>query len=142
MARIDRARLDGGRFRVVDLVPTRYDDVDTQGHVNNAAAVVILQEGRSGFNRTAGIAALLRDSRLLVAALRVEYAGEIYHPGMIEISTGVLSLGRSSVTIGQVARQSGASRLYSEAVMVFADRDGPVPLPEPLREAYAGLMIG
>jgi hypothetical protein len=51
-SRIDRARLDAIDFPVKVEVPLRFDDLDRQGQVNNAAAGVILQERRVGLINT------------------------------------------------------------------------------------------
>lgn len=141
MTRIDRQYFDGARFPLRFEVPTRFDDVDMQGHVNNAAAVVILQEARAHLNVTAGIADLRGGLRSMVAALYVEYASEMHHPGVVTVDSGVLEIGRTSFTLGQVARLGGRNRLYARAVVVFADADGAVAIPEPLRAAYAKLMV-
>ena len=141
MARIDRKRLDAATYAVSLDVPTRYDDVDMQGHVNNAAAVVILQEARANFNVQAGMREHLAGYRMMVAGLTVEYAGENHHPGIVTVSTGVLAVGRTSFTLGQVARQNGRSTLYAQATMVMADANGPAPIPDAMRAAYQRLMI-
>lgn len=141
MARIDRARFDAARFPAMLAVQTRFDDLDVQGHINNAAAVVILQEARAQFNIASGLPNLRGGLRTMIAGLTLEYAGEMHHPEPVEVSTGVLAIGRSSFRLGQVARQGGRGRIYSEAVMVFADADGPASIPPALRSALEGLMM-
>ena len=141
MARIDRQRLATAEFPVTLEIQTRYDDLDMQGHVNNAAGVVILQEARANFNRVAGLPALMGSLRTMVASLTVEYAGELYHPAPILVSTGVIAVGRTSFTLAQVARQEGTTRLFAQVVMVIADANGPAPIPDILREAYGRLTI-
>lgn len=141
VARIDRRRLDAADGIVLFDVPTRYGDVDMQGHVNNAAAVVILQEARARFNLASGVHELLGGLRMMVAALSVEYAGENHHPGTITVSTGLLAIGRTSFTLGQVARQNGRRTIYSEAVLVLADANGPASIPDALRKAFERFMI-
>ncbi|GLR68242.1 thioesterase [Acidocella aquatica] len=141
MARIDRPRLDAATFPIVIDIQTRYDDIDMQGHVNNAAAIVILQEARAKFNVTAGLGLLLGDVRAMVAALNVEYAAQMHYPEPVQVHIGVLSLGRTSFTITQVARQNGRSALYAEVVMVIADANGPTALPTEIREAFQRLCL-
>jgi acyl-CoA thioester hydrolase len=141
MTRIDRARLERARFSCVYEGQTRFDDLDVQGHVNNAAAVVLLQEARVRLNGEVGLRDGLDGLRVLVVALAVEYAGEMRHPAIVEIGTGVLAIGRSSITLGQLARQEGRATLYAEAVIVVADGEGPTAIPDGLREAYARHMI-
>jgi acyl-CoA thioester hydrolase len=139
--RIDRQRLDGAAFPVTATIQTRFDDIDSQGHVNNAAAAVILQEARVELNRAARLVDTRDGLRVVVAALSIEYAGEMHHPEPIEVGVGVLAIGRSSVTIGQLARQGGRPTLYAETVLVMTDADGPAAMPQALRDAYEGLMI-
>lgn len=141
MVRIDRARLDAAREPVLFETPVRFDDLDVQGHVNNAAAVVLLQEARVDFNRATRLFELTGPLRVLVAALSVEYAGEMRHPGIVSIATGVLAIGRTSVTVGQVARQEGRPCLYAEGVMVMADASGPAAIPDTLRALYERHLI-
>lgn len=141
MARIDRRRLDGAAFPTTMTVATRFSDVDPQGHINNAAAAVLLQEARADLNRSAGVSELREGLRPVVASLTIEYAGEMHHPAPVEIATGVLSIGRTSLVIGQLGRQGGRPALYAETVLVMLDGQGPAPIPDALRAAYARATI-
>ena len=141
MARIDRRRLDGADFPTTMTVATRFSDMDVLGHVNNAAAAVLLQEARTGLNHQAGYSELREGLRPVVASLTIEYAGEMHHPGPVEIETGVLSLGRTSLVVGQRARQGGRVTLYAETVLVMTDGERPTPIPDSLRAAYERVMI-
>jgi acyl-CoA thioester hydrolase len=141
VARIDRRRLDRAVFPATITIPTRFDDIDALGHVNNAAAAVILQEARVALNQVAVVGEKRDALRPVVAALSIEYAGEMHFPEPIEVATGVLAIGRTSVTIGQLARQGGRATLYAETVLVMTDGAGTVALPAPLRAAYERLLI-
>lgn len=141
MPRIDRSKLDGAQFPVVEEVPTRFSDLDMQGHVNNASAVVILQEGRVKFNRASGLPSAVGDLRAMVVGLTVEYAAEMHHPDPIEVHSGVLSVGRSSFVVGQVLRQRGRTTVYAEFAMVMANAEGAAPLPDHFRTALEARRI-
>ena len=141
MARIDRERLDAAVFPLVAAMQTRFDDIDAQGHVNNAAAAVILQEARLALNRAAGLAEVRAAVRPVVVALSIEYAAEMHYPEPIEVMSGVLQVGRTSVTIGQLARQNDRAALYAETVLVLLGPDGAAEIPPALRAAYEGLLI-
>ena len=141
MARLDRQRLDAAAFPVTTEIPTRYSDLDTQGHVNNAAATLILQEARGHFDRAAGVDDIRGELKPIVASLFVEYAAEMHFPDPIEVATGVLQLGRTSLVLGQVARQRGRNTLYAETVLVMADADGPTPIPDDMRAAYERVRL-
>jgi acyl-CoA thioester hydrolase len=138
--RIDRTRLNAISFPDIARVQTRFYDVDVQGHVNNTASVIILQEARASFNVMTRMQEYLNPIRVLVASLTVEFAAELYHGAPIEVGTGVLSVGRTSVRLGQVARQDGIPSLYAETVMVFTNIHGPTLIPTGLRETYCNML--
>jgi acyl-CoA thioester hydrolase len=139
--RIDRHRFDTIDFSIRVEVPIRFDDLDTLGHVNNAAAAVILQEGRVGFNQRAALSALGPALRPVVASLRIEFAAELQYPGVVQVCTGILEIGRTSFTMAQVARQNERSALYAEVTLVLIGASGPEPIPEQLRSALERLRV-
>jgi acyl-CoA thioester hydrolase len=141
MARIDRAALDKATFPASVSIPTRFADLDFQGHVNNAAVPVILQEARVDFNKALDMRGHLGRLRPMVAGISIEYAAELTHPGEIEILTGISKIGRTSFTLQQVARQNGRSAIYAEATLVIADANGTAPLPDGLRRNLETLLL-
>lgn len=141
MARIDRARLDSGIFPVRLVIQTRFDDLDFQGHINNVAVVVLLQEARVDFNRQAGLRGDMAGLRMMAAGLTVEYAGELRYPEPVEAVSGVLAIGRTSFTLGQVLLQKDLPKTYSEATLVFADDSGPAAIPDSIRRRLESLLL-
>ncbi len=141
LARIDRAALEHVVFPVTVTIPTRFADLDAQGHVNNAAVPLILQESRVDFNKTADFRGHLTGFRPMVVGLSIEYAAELNHPGEIEILTGVSKIGRTSFSIQQVARQNGHTAVYAETTMVIVNADGPAVLPDGLKRNLETLLL-
>jgi len=138
VARVDRKRLEEAlalpeqkmtRF----AVQTRFDDLDIQGHINNVAVMALFQEARVDFNRQSALVYREAGLRMMAAGITVEYAGEMYHPEPTEIFTGVLVVGRSSFTLGQIIRQCGRITAYCETTMVLADGHGPAALLPDMR---------
>ena len=78
---------------------------------------------------------------MMAAGLTVEFAGEMHHPEPVEVLTGVLAIGRTSFTLGQVIRQSGRTTAYSEATMVFADTNGPAQIPAMIRARLEDCLL-
>lgn len=142
MARLDRAMMDAAMFPSIEVIPTRYADLDEQRHVNNAAVVVLLQEGRVRFNQVMELHDGFGGLRLMVAALGVEYAAELHHPEPVEIHSGIVRIGRTSFTIAQCIRQQCRTCVYGESVMVLADTNGPVAIPDHLRAVFDSLTLG
>lgn len=141
MTRIDRARFDAATFPAHFTLQTRFDDLDIQGHVNNAAVVVFLQEGRVDFNRQAGLSAKAAGLRMMAAGVTVEYTGEMHFPEPVEIHTGVLSIGRTSFTLGQMIRQAGRSTAYAQVTMVLAGEAGPSAIPAEIRDRLESMAF-
>ena len=141
MARIDRARLEAADFPFVTEIQTRYADLDPNGHVNNAAAAVILQEARGRFQHATGVKELMNRYRYIVAGLAIEFAAEMFFPEPVEVRTGVLHIGRTSFTVGQIAHQRGRTTLYAETTAVLADENGPTPMSDAVRAAYGRFLL-
>ena len=134
--RLDRARLEAATYPDVITVPLRFDDLDINWHVNNAAAVILLQEARARFHTNLSLPKLGEGYRSVIAALSVEYAAEITYPQDIEISTGILRIGTSSFTFAQLIRQNGVTCIYSTCTAVVSKSQGPAPLPESWRKTH------
>ena len=143
-ARIDRKRLDTAKFPSVAQVPIRFDDLDVLWHVNNVAIIALLQEARVQFNSEMALPPLGVGLRTVVGAMNVEYAGEMTYPGTVEVCSGILSIGRSSYTFGQMIRQNGHSTVYSYITMVVTDAAGPAAIPDFYRQAMSerSLIVG
>jgi len=133
--RIDRAHFEAATFPSVIELPIRFDDLDVLWHVNNVAIIALLQEARVQFNRAIASLALPEGLRTVVGAMMVEYGGELTYPGTAEVSTGILALGRTSYTFGQLIRQNGNAAVYAQITMVVADGNGSAAIPADVRSA-------
>lgn len=132
--RLDRAWLAAATFPDVVTWPVRFTDMDILQHVNNAAAINMLQEARITFMRELAVASMhTAGLRSLVGSMTVEYAAELNYPGTVEIGTGVLRFGTSSYSLAQVLRQDGVPAVYSLITMVVSDGKGAAPIPDRLR---------
>lgn len=135
--RIDRAPLANGTFRYCFEFGTRFSDLDRVGHVNNVAIADLLQEGRNRFIHAVNLMNA-GPAPLVVASLNVEFAADLYHPDPVQISVGVLDVGRSSFRLGEVIRQNGRIAVYAEVVQVARGETGSAAMPDawrPLLEA-------
>ena len=103
--------------------PLRWNDMDAQGHVNNATYVDYLQEARVDFLLGAGgeVGARLLDSGVLVVSHQVEYLKPVvFGREPIEIALWVDQVGGSRFTIGY--------ELYdSDGDLAARARTGAVP---------------
>lgn len=142
MLRLDRQRLTDAVFPERIELQLRFDDIDVQGHVNNAAVAVLLQEARSRFNRDRIIPSMGAGRAIVVGNLFIDYAGSLHYPAPVEIASGVLELGRASYVLGHAVRQQGRIAVFSETTLVFTQDGRAATIPDEMRAALGESMIG
>jgi acyl-CoA thioester hydrolase len=109
-------RLEDYPLRSFDKL--RYGDTDRQGHVNNAVFSTFLETGRVEMVQD-GEASLLDDGcSFVIARLELDFVSEMLWPGRVDIGSGVLSVGRSSIRMEQALFQGGRLLALAETVMV------------------------
>ena len=115
----------------------RYGDTDRQGHVNNAVFATYSESGRSAFLRSSILPAFTGDYLVVLVAITIEFRAEVFWPGKVDIGTAVLSVGRSSVTLGQGMFNGGRCAATSRNTVVLVDEKTrrPTPLPGEYRQA-------
>lgn len=129
-------------FPVQSYDKIRYSDCDPQGHVNNVVFTTFVETGRcdllaAGF----GTAWQEAGSYIVIARLELDYVGEIFWPGRVEIGTGVTKLGNSSFQLEQAVFQEGRLVAKARSVLVHLGADKrPASLPELAREAFTRLL--
>ncbi len=138
--RIDRERLQPDNFPFHYEMQTRFADLDKVGHVNHVNLTAFFQEGRNRFIYAFDLIKAAHCG-LVVAALNIEFAGDLFHPDPIEIYTGLLDVSRSSFRVAQIACQNGRIGAYAEVVQVARDEHGSVALPEAWRPILQRMMI-
>lgn len=138
--RIDRARLQNVKFPFTFQMQTRFSDLDKVGHINNVAVAAIFQEGRNRFIHAFELLKVAQ-CNFVVAASYIEFADDLFHPAPVDLSVGLLEVGRSSARVGQIACQNGRICAYAEAVQVARDEKGSTAWPEEWRLAFQRMMI-
>ena len=101
------------RFSTIDAFPlkafdkVRYADTDRQGHVNNAVFPTFLETGRVEFLYNPAFSILSEGASFVIASLNLNFLDEIIWPGHVDIGTGMLKIGNSSIRIFQQLFQHG-----------------------------------
>ena len=123
-------------------VQTRYHDEDRLGHVNNIAVAAYYDEARSQLmRRTFELTRGLTGVRIVTADVRVSYMGEVFHPGDVEVASGILRIGNSSWEIGQTMFQNDRCVGVATTVLVQASASGAGTIVPELRAALEQLLI-
>ena len=129
------------------IIPMRWADMDSQGHVNNVTYFRYMEEARVQMFRARGLnrggAELPPEAGPVVLNASCSYLKSLHYPGDIEVRVYAGEPGRSSVMTWYEMRPSyDAGTVYAEgsAKMCYVDRTlgRSIPLPPALRELAEG----
>ncbi len=114
----------------------RFSDQDAAGHINNVAICAYLETARLTFMRDMGMIARREDGvRGISAGMTVSFLAESHWPGRIDLGTGVLKIGTSSITVGSAAFKDELCIAAAEMTVVRLKGKTPHPIDERLRTA-------
>lgn len=139
----DPFRLQLETYPLVTTVPSRFQDLDPLGHINNVAIGAFYEEGRGELNRQAFPLELRKahGMRMVIADVHIAYLDEAFYPSDLVVGSGILRIGGSSYTIGQALFQDGRCIGSSESVLVNTDGKRPAAIPDEARSALEQVMI-
>lgn len=120
----------------------RFSDTDMVGHVNNTSFAVYCEAGRVHFGRSLPIGNDNSQGGVL-ARVEINMRAEAHFPGVVEIGTGVVRVGRTSFTLGQGLFVNGKCVATAQGVLVSIDQETrrPAPLGEELRAALNAHLL-
>ena len=119
----------------------RYADTDRQGHINNAVFATFLETGRVAFLYDPAAPLAPPGCEFVIARLAIDFLAELRWPGVVDIGSVILKIGRSSVTVGQGVFAGDVCAASAETVVVLTDATSrrATPLPETLRARLTAL---
>ncbi|NQV41165.1 MAG: acyl-CoA thioesterase [Candidatus Marinimicrobia bacterium] len=96
----------------------RYGDTDRQGHVNNAKFATFFETGRVEILYSREHVILDEKSSFVAASVKITFLKEINWPGTVEVGTGIIKIGNSSIHLFQQLHQNGECVAEAESVSV------------------------
>jgi acyl-CoA thioester hydrolase len=105
-------------FPFVTFDKVRYGDTDRQGHVNNAVFATFFETGRVEMLYQPSHQFLSDDCSFVVAKSTIELIAEIHWPGQVDVGTGIVRIGNSSLVIAANLYQQGQLVATSETIVV------------------------
>jgi acyl-CoA thioester hydrolase len=111
----------------------RFSDQDAAGHVNNVAICAYLETARLTFMRDMGLMTATDGTRGISAGMTVSFLAESHWPGRVELGTGVMRIGSSSITVGSAAFKDEACIAAAEMTVVRLRGKTPHPIDGALR---------
>lgn len=136
-------RADYGHFLAI---PTRWNDNDAYGHVNNAVYYQFFDTLVNRFLIDNGVLDVARSPVIaLVAETQCRFYREITYPSIVHAALRVANIGRSSCRyeIGLFADDDEKAAAEGHFVHVCVDRvtSRPVPIPDALKAAVTPLLM-
>lgn len=136
------------RARHVDVLPVRWGDMDSMGHVNNAKYFTYCESGRMSYFAAVRMLDHRETERQgpALASATLNFRRQVHHPAEIEVFTRVTEIGRSSFKMEYELYLRGTDDRVADGtgVVVWVDygTGKSTPLPEGLKGAiweYEGL---
>ncbi len=136
----DQPLLSLADFPVTGYDKIRYGDTDRQGHVNNANFATFLETGRVDIIYNPEYRILAEGASFVIASLHLDFIREMTWPGRVDIGTGVLRIGNSSMRLAQGLFQKDQLVAYAESVIVQVDDQ--TGKGKPLSPAARSILAG
>ena len=120
-------------------VTLRYSDQDSMGHVNNVSYAAYVEAGRVAFEHAHLFPLLAKRQDFYLVNLTIAYRRQVRYPGAVEIGTGVIRLGRTSLTLAHGIFKDGVLAADAESIIVLAnvDTEQPIAFPDAVRAALS-----
>ena len=112
---------------------TRFQDLDSLGHVNNVAMAGIFETARVHFHHLLGRHPADQGVRWLVAAVDLKYVQEAHFPHDIVVHSGIGHIGNSSWTLFSAAFQQGECVATCDTVIVSKGPRGATFVDDDIR---------
>ncbi len=138
MARPEPHMLDPLRYPFSTEVDVRFSDIDVNRHVNNVSMSNFVEEGRVRFHRASGYHAAIAGVGSMVASAAIEFVGQAFYPGQLEIRAGAAHVGRTSYTLELLVLQDDRPVVFARTIMVCVKDGASHPIPDAFRDAVAG----
>jgi acyl-CoA thioester hydrolase len=106
---------------VRSLEHLRFADTDLNGHITHPAIAALLQNARALLLSDPNGRLAVRGARWVTRSLTIDFLGETFWPGAVEIDTAIIRLGTSSLHVQQCLTQEGNDKAKGRAVMVLMD---------------------
>ncbi|MDF2604812.1 thioesterase family protein [Sphingomonas sp.] len=121
-------RLDLSSYPKREVKQTRFQDLDTMGHLNNVAYAALFEDARVRMNQQLGRVnrgKMAEGSfRAVVARNEINYLAEGSFPEDVEIGLGIGRIGNRSFEMLAAAFQSGACIATCDTTIVMTDPKG------------------
>lgn len=125
-------------FSFFSDIPTRWSDLDSLGHVNNARFFTFDETARLEYfaELIDGDGQFWKTHGLILARVECDFIAQLHHPAQLRTGFRIERLGRTSMGTLAAHFVDGRPVAVSRGVVVWFDYENqkPLPLPESLRQ--------
>src|SRR5690554_7436593 len=93
-------RLVIDNYPLINEIPTRFNDMDYNAHINNVAIYQLYDEARVQINQVLypKEQQIASNLKVYIVDVHVAMLGEAFYPAPVQVATGSLNIGTSSIT--------------------------------------------
>ncbi len=119
-----------------ETITPRFCETDALGHINNTVVPIWFEQAREPVFRIFTPDLEIKDWRLILARVEVDFRAQIYYGKPLEIRTWLEKLGNSSMVIAQDVVQNNTVCASGKSVMIHFDykQQAAIRIPDPIRE--------
>lgn len=124
-------------FRYFCPIATRWGDVDSMGHVNNAKYITYDEQARTDYLQARQHDAGIHGPHFILARIACDFLAQLHHPAQIEYGMRIVRMGRSSMTTQGALFVGEQCHARTEGVIVWFDYAAgtSVRIPDAVRAA-------
>ncbi|MTI14733.1 acyl-CoA thioesterase [Sansalvadorimonas verongulae] len=128
-----------------ETISPRFCETDALGHINNTVVPMWFEKAREPIFRLFTPDMDVNNWKLIIARITVDFLAEIYYgtDNEVEIITGLIKVGNSSMTIRQEVWQRGKCCARGDAVMIHYNYTGAqsVSIPDAIRSELQNHLL-
>lgn len=130
-------------YRYFCPILTRWGDVDSMGHVNNAKYLTYDEQARTDYMMQRQRDAGLTRPHFILARVACDFIEQLHHPAQIDYGMRILRIGRSSLVTQGALFVGDRCHARTEGVMVWFDyaSQKAKPVPEAVRAAIRDFEV-
>jgi acyl-CoA thioester hydrolase len=130
-------------YRYFGRILTRWGDVDSMGHVNNAKYITYDEQARTDYMLQRQRDAGLVGPHFILARIACDFIEQLHHPAQIDYGMRILRIGRSSLVTQGALFVGDRCHARTEGVIVWFDYETqkPTAVPEAIRAAIRNFEV-
>jgi acyl-CoA thioester hydrolase len=127
----DSERFNQKRYKHWIEDHVRFSDLDPLGHVNNNSIGQYFENARAALFMEVTPKWPYRDQLFILAHIGIDFRRELHYPAPLKIGTGILRLGRTSMTLANAVFRGTDGIAYCESVSVLINHKTREPIEIP-----------